>query len=150
MSEESIIPAGRLVVDADLCHGCQACMVACSLVHEGKVIPSLSRIQIVLDPFEGQQRILHCRQCRPAPCARACPQEAIYWIPEGGYWAVDEDLCNGCGVCVDACPFEAMHLNEEKGLAYKCDTCGGAPACVQSCPRGALTCEKVAEKENEG
>ncbi len=147
---EEVMTRGRLVVDPDLCHGCQACMVACSLVHEGRVIPSLARIQIVLDPFEGKHRILYCRQCRRAPCARACPQEAIYWVEEGGYWVVDEDLCTGCGLCVDACPFDAMRLNEEKGPAYKCDTCGGDPVCVQRCPRGALIWEKVEKKEREG
>lgn len=147
---EEVATRGRLVVDPDLCHGCQACMVDCSLVHEGRVIPNLARIQIVLDPFEGQHRILYCHQCRQAPCARACPQEAIYRVPEGDHWAVDEDLCTGCGICVDVCPFDAMGLDEERGLAYKCDTCGGQPVCVQRCPRGALTWEKIEEKENEG
>ena len=36
-----------LVVDARKCVGCIACMLACSLVHEGRVCPSLSRIQVI-------------------------------------------------------------------------------------------------------
>ncbi|MBN1399875.1 MAG: 4Fe-4S dicluster domain-containing protein [Anaerolineae bacterium] len=127
---------GRLVVDANRCHGCQACMIACSLVHERQVIPSRARIQIVLDLFSGSHEIIWCRQCRHAFCAEACPQEAIRLTP-GGWWTVDPALCVGCGLCVDACPFHAIFVNN--GLAVKCDTCDGQPACVESCPRGALT-----------
>jgi carbon-monoxide dehydrogenase iron sulfur subunit len=142
---------GTLVVEARRCHGCQACMVTCSLVHEGKVMPRLARIRVALDLFEGDQVIHYCHQCRRAPCANHCPQRAIYWHAEGGYWAVDAALCNGCGACIEACPFGAMVLDSrvrETGLrvAVKCDTCEGQPACVASCPSGALAWqeEKVA------
>jgi carbon-monoxide dehydrogenase iron sulfur subunit len=128
---------GRLVVDESRCHGCQACMIACSLVHEHQVIPSRARIQIVLDPFSGSHEVIWCRQCRPAPCAEACPQEAVRLTP-GGWWEVDRELCVGCGLCADACPFHAIFVDRD-GLAIKCDTCGGQPACVESCPRDALT-----------
>ena len=117
-------------------------MVACSLVHEGQVIPSRARIQVLINPFSGTHQVHHCRQCRRAPCARECPNQAIVWVAKGAYWAIDESLCDGCGVCVRACPFEAMSLvprGQEVGAhAVKCDTCGGDPACVASCPRGAL------------
>ena len=130
---------GKLVVDKERCHGCQSCMVACSLVHEGQVIPSLARIHIVLDPFSGDHLIRYCHQCRKAPCAEGCPQGAIYQVEEGSYWVVDQDLCTGCGVCVEACPFEAIVLLGALDMALKCDTCEGQPACVESCPTGALT-----------
>lgn len=141
MSErtETDLQQGTLVVDAELCHGCQTCMVTCSLVKEGRVIPSLARIQVVLDPFEGEHLIHYCRQCRQALCAESCPEEAIQWIEGKGFWSVDEDLCVGCGLCADACPFEAIFLSPTTQKALKCDTCYGRPECVQSCPRGALT-----------
>ena len=128
-----------MVADEKLCHGCQSCMVACSLVHEGQVIPSRARIQVDVDPFTGSHAIHYCHQCLRAPCAESCPVEAIRWV-EGGYWTVDEALCIGCGSCVEACPFGAMLLMTEidEAHALKCDTCEGAPECVASCPKGAL------------
>jgi ferredoxin len=55
---------------------------------------------------------------------------------------VDPDRCRGCGRCVDVCPFDAIHL-EENGrgtyvaevLRYNCVGCGG---CVGLCPVTAL------------
>lgn len=114
-------------------------MVACSLVHEGQVIPSLSRIQVILDPFSALHQIRYCRQCQKAFCAESCPRGAIRRATVGGYWVVDEAICDGCGACVDACPFQAMVLDPTRHLALKCDTCEGEPACVESCPKGALT-----------
>ena len=139
MPVKAIVLHKMLVVDETRCHACQSCMVACSLVHEGQVIPSLACVQVQFDPFTGRQRILHCRQCKRAACARACPHGAIQLVEQGGYWALDESLCDGCGACVQACPFHAMIWSPADHRALKCDTCQGDPACVASCPNHALT-----------
>jgi len=123
-------------------------MVACSLTHEGQSIPSKARIHVIIDPFHGNHAIHYCHQCRKAPCAAACPQHAIRKVShssEGGNpaqpqaevecWELDEALCDGCGACVEACPFDTMMV---VGKALKCDTCHGDPACAASCPSGAL------------
>jgi len=128
----------RVVVDVDRCHGCLACMVTCSLVKEGQVIPSLARVQVALDVFSAHQVIRYCHQCKRAPCAQACPRDVIRANTEQGYWEIDEALCDGCGACIDACPFEAILLHPA-GYAIKCDTCAGNPQCVASCPSGALS-----------
>jgi len=130
---------GMLAVDESRCQGCRACMVACSLVHEGQVIPSLARLRVILDLFLGEHKIHYCRQCGKAPCAKACPQGAIRRDGTRGYWIVDQDLCTGCGLCVEACPFEALIMHPGTAKAIICDTCDGQPECAASCPTGALT-----------
>ncbi|MEW5937542.1 MAG: 4Fe-4S binding protein [Candidatus Thermoplasmatota archaeon] len=52
---------------------------------------------------------------------------------------VNEDECVGCGVCVDACPQEAIKLNEvAKVDPSLCVDCG---TCVDECPNGAISLE---------
>jgi heterodisulfide reductase subunit A len=53
---------------------------------------------------------------------------------------VDEDLCVGCGVCVELCPYKARELDEARHVAtvnpVLCEGCG---ACAAACPSGAIT-----------
>ena len=111
-------------------------MIACSLHHEGAASLTAARLHVVVDALAAEHAIHTCRQCRRAPCAEACPVEAISRT-QAGYWVVDEGLCTGCGACVAACPFDAIRPLP-RGVAVKCDTCGGAPQCVASCPSEAL------------
>lgn len=51
---------------------------------------------------------------------------------------VDPDLCVGCGICVDFCPYSARELNEVKGIADVDEMlCTGCGACVAACPSNA-------------
>lgn len=65
-----------LVFDTKKCAGCIACMLACSLVHEGKSNPSFSRIQVVqssFKPFPEDIDLIICRHCADPMCVKACP-----------------------------------------------------------------------------
>ncbi|MDI6872594.1 MAG: twin-arginine translocation signal domain-containing protein, partial [Bacillota bacterium] len=74
------IPAsgGYLLVDTKKCAGCVSCMLACSLVHEGKENLSLSRIQVLQNPFGRYPEDVsqeQCRQCSYPACVEACPHK---------------------------------------------------------------------------
>jgi protein NrfC len=159
------IPAaeGYLLVDTKKCQGCMSCMLACSLVHEGVENLSLSRIQVIQDPFEKWPHdvtIEQCRQCVEPYCVEACPTDALKANPKYGYVRmVDKDRCIGCGECLEACPYtpsrpivgpDERYHNMVK--ARKCDLCANAPyhwdekgggpkgkqACVEVCPVKAI------------
>ena len=51
---------------------------------------------------------------------------------------VIEELCSGCGLCVEACPYEARSLHPWKGIATVNEAlCQGCGACVVACPNKA-------------
>jgi Fe-S-cluster-containing dehydrogenase component len=63
---------------------------------------------------------------------------------------VREDVCSGCSVCVDACPFGVATLHPETGLALICDLCGGDPAYVKrGATVGKLTDSRVLRAAGE-
>lgn len=152
------IPAseGYLLVDTKKCGGCVSCMLACSLVHEGKENLSLSRIQILQNPFENFPNDItqeQCRQCTFPACVEACPTGAMQANPKNGnVRMVDERKCIGCMQCIEACPQQPARLqwNHEKKHSQKCDLCANTPywkekggadgkqACVSVCPVNAI------------
>jgi Fe-S-cluster-containing hydrogenase component 2 len=111
------------------------CEMICSLSHEGVLSPSLARISIVENRFRQEARF--CIQCEDEPCAKVCPTGAIT-RGERGDLIVDEELCDGSGLCVEACPYGVMYVHPIRNVATKCDLCGGSPECTSVCLAGAI------------
>lgn len=118
------------------CTNCLGCEVACQRENG-----DMSHIRVVLteDRFATP---LVCRQCDPAPCASVCPTRALASDSSGV--RLDPAKCNGCTLCVYACPFGMMDFDKDAKKAAKCDLCaarladGREPACVVTCPGSAL------------
>jgi NAD-dependent dihydropyrimidine dehydrogenase PreA subunit len=56
---------------------------------------------------------------------------------------IDEDLCTGCGECVDICPNEVLELSDEKASVIDEEECVGCESCVEVCEQGAITVEEI-------
>jgi heterodisulfide reductase subunit A len=62
--------------------------------------------------------------------------------------AVDEELCTGCGVCVEICPYDARALNEKSKIAEVNEAlCVGCGACIASCPSNASIHKNFTKKQ---
>ena len=55
---------------------------------------------------------------------------------------INEELCNGCGLCVNACHEGAIGLKDGKAYLMRDDYCDGLGDCLPSCPTGAITFEE--------
>jgi len=136
--------------DPEKCVGCCICEYACSMVKEKTFNPTKSRIRAVrLGPLVNLA--VTCRLCEDPPCVTACPRDALSQEEKTGIIIVDEEKCNGCGWCIEACDYGAIMLHPETKVVYVCDTCKdlGKPQCVEWCPEEALdfvTADVLAQK----
>jgi formate dehydrogenase iron-sulfur subunit len=84
-----------------------------------------------------------CKHCTHAACLDVCPTGAIIRT-EYGTVVVQDDVCNGCGYCVPACPYGVLDRREEDGRVFKCTLCydrlkgGLEPACAKACPTQSI------------
>jgi len=84
-----------------------------------------------------------CKHCTHAACLDVCPTGAIIRT-EFGTVVVQEDVCNGCGYCVPACPYGVLDRREGDGRVFKCTLCydrlqgGLEPACAKACPTKSI------------
>jgi formate dehydrogenase iron-sulfur subunit len=84
-----------------------------------------------------------CKHCTEAACLDVCPTGSLFRT-EFGTVVVQEDICNGCGYCVPACPYGVIDQREDDGRAWKCTMCydrlsdGMEPACAKACPTESI------------
>lgn len=55
---------------------------------------------------------------------------------------IDHDLCNGCGLCAQACHEGAIIMEEDKARLLREDYCDGLGDCLPACPAGAISFEE--------
>ena len=132
--------SSAIQMDTTVCRGCQACVLACSLHHEGECSPNLSRVAVVKDMRRHEFGIFLCRHCNDPACVDACPSGALS-VDGHGWVLLHEDDCTRCGSCVEACPHDAIFHNRNQDRYLKCDMCASreaSPVCVAVCPSKAL------------
>ena len=97
-----------------------------------------------------------CKHCTHAACLDVCPTGSLF-RSEFGTVVVQDDICNGCGYCVPACPYGVIERrrgpegSKNVGIAQKCTLCydrldaGQRPACAQACPTESIQYGDVEE-----
>ncbi|XVQ10018.1 4Fe-4S dicluster domain-containing protein [Spirillospora sp. CA-255316] len=84
-----------------------------------------------------------CKHCTHAACLDVCPTGSLFRT-EYGTVVVQEDICNGCGYCVPACPYGVIDQRKDDGRVWKCTMCydrisdGMEPACAKACPTDSI------------
>lgn len=152
-----------LLADSDLCVGCYACVIACK--QENNLPEGVRYINISIEESidgEGELKLnfapIHCMHCEDPSCIASCPELAIRKRGDG-IVMIDEDICTGCGLCIEACPIGAVQINPASGSAAMCHMChhriekGLEPSCVMHCFTKALKFgfhkDFIAEKTGE-
>jgi formate dehydrogenase iron-sulfur subunit len=156
--------------DTSACIGCKACEVACkewnALPADGLLLTGMSydntaglgastwrHVAFIEQPTttaagsgDGVRWLMSsdvCKHCTEAACLDVCPTGALM-RSEFGTVVVQDDVCNGCGYCVSACPFGVIDRREVDGGAHKCTLCydrlgdGLTPACAKACPTESI------------
>jgi formate dehydrogenase iron-sulfur subunit len=162
--------------DTTVCIGCKACEVACkswnqlpanqgdALVMTGDSYDNTGRLdgthwrhvkfieQFPADREGGRWLMMSdvCKHCVQAPCLEVCPTNAIVRT-EFDTVVIQSDVCNGCRLCIAACPFGVIEINPASNTAQKCTLChdrmqnGLVPACAQACPTESIQFGPIVE-----
>ncbi len=181
---EDAQPRLGFFTDTSVCIGCKACEIACK---EWNLVPedglrfsgesfdntgSLGantwrhvafieqrRVATGGDGGDGVRWLMSsdvCKHCTHAGCLDVCPTGALFRT-EFGTVVVQQEICNGCGYCVPACPFGVIDRREREqlpsigdgevhglGTTHKCTLCYDRlkddmePACAQACPTKSI------------
>ena len=137
---------GRLRYAPELCTGCQTCQLICSTARRGKTSPKMARLKVYRDDFGSDKDYepKPCLHCPEPSCWKACEFDALHINPVTGVAFIDEENCNGCALCQEACPFDPPRIGGpdiDTDKYFKCDLCNGDPLCVSRCTNGALIYE---------
>jgi formate dehydrogenase iron-sulfur subunit len=160
-------PRMGFFTDTSVCIGCKACEVACKewnhVPEDGLNLTGMSydntaglgadtwrHVAFIEQKPAGDAGDIRwlmssdvCKHCTHAACLDVCPTGALFRT-EFGTVVVQEDVCNGCGYCIPACPYGVIDQRKEDGRAWKCTLCydrigtGLEPACAKACPTDSI------------
>ena len=166
-------PRVGFFTDTSVCIGCKACEVACKqwngvpaaehldllgMSHDNTgalganawrhvaFVEQSKPVDLGMPAVDGLRWLMAsdvCKHCTHAGCLDVCPTGALFRT-EFGSVVVQQDICNGCGYCVSACPYGVIDRREEDGRAHKCTLCYDRlkddmkPACAQACPTESI------------
>lgn len=153
----------HIAIKPDQCKACKRCEAACMAAHSGMSLKEamknrdvlVSRVHVLKDG--DLKTSVRCHQCSNAPCCKICPTGALAQ-DENGQISVREELCIACEMCVRACPYGAVSMDNltanqgrqctfpQKRVAVRCDLCTSwrlengkeITACMEACPVRAL------------
>jgi CRP-like cAMP-binding protein/Fe-S-cluster-containing hydrogenase component 2/thioredoxin reductase len=93
-----------LIIDQDLCVGCDNCEKACAETHAG-----ISRLDREAGPTFARIHIpVSCRHCEQPHCMKDCPPDALRRASTGEVFI--NDSCIGCGNCQSNCPYGVIRM----------------------------------------
>ncbi len=136
------------LIDNRKCIGCHACTVACKSEHDVPIGVYRTWVKYVeTGQFPTNRRhftVMRCNHCDDAPCITGCPVTALYRREQDGIVDFDPERCIGCKMCLQACPYDALHIDPDTHTAAKCNFCahrvevGLEPSCQVVCPTQAI------------
>ncbi len=135
------------IIDNRRCIGCHACTLACKSEHNTPLGVNRTWVKYVEKGLYPDTRrvftVQRCNHCGDAPCVTICPVRSLFTRADG-IVDFDPQRCIGCKACMQACPYDALHIDPQTHTSTKCNYCahrideGLEPACVIVCPVQAI------------
>ena len=145
------------VINNQTCIGCHACTVACKAEHDVPIGVNRTHVKYIEKgtfPDSTREFSVHrCNHCEDSPCTKICPTTALFTRSDG-IVDFDDDRCIGCKSCMQACPYDALYIDPDKGTAAKCNYCAHRiehsyePACVIVCPTESIVSGDLSDPES--